>query len=189
MDYSSGSSVHGILRILEWAVIPFSRGSSQARDWTRSPTLHVHSLPPEPPGKPQNTGVGGLTLLQQIFPKPGTKLGSPAFQVDSLPAEHCQAPIKIKVLCCSCLVTKSCPTLCDLMVYSPPGSSVHGVLQARILEWVAIFFSRGSSQPRDQSKVSCTGRQILYHWETGKPQSFSAGGFYMTFKPHGNCTL
>ena len=47
------------------------------------------------------------------------------------------------------LVAQSCPTLCDPMYYSPPGSSVHGNLQARILEWVAIFFSRGSSQPRD----------------------------------------
>ena len=45
---------------------------------------------------------------------------------------------------------------------SPPGSSVHGILQGRILKWVAIPFSRGSSWPRDQTYVSCTGRQILY---------------------------
>ena len=44
-----------------------------------------------------------------------------------------------------------------------PGFSVHGILQARILEWVAIPFSRGSSQPRDRTWVSCIGRQILYH--------------------------
>ena len=48
-----------------------------------------------------------------------------------------------------CLAAQSCPTLCDPMDYSPPGSSVHGILQARILEWVAISSSRGSSQPRD----------------------------------------
>ena len=53
------------------------------------------------------------------------------------------------------LVTQSCPTLCDLTDYSPPGSSVHGILQARILEWVAIPFSRVSSPPRDQTQVSC----------------------------------
>ena len=47
------------------------------------------------------------------------------------------------------LVTQSCPTLCDSEDDSLPGSSVHGILQARILEWVAIPFSRGSSQPRD----------------------------------------
>ena len=45
-------------------------------------------------------------------------------------------------------VTQSCPTLCDPVDCSLPGSSVHGILQARILEWVAISFSRGSSQPR-----------------------------------------
>ena len=55
---------------------------------------------------------------------------------------------------------QSSPTLCNPMDYSPPGSSVHGVLQARILEWVAISSSRGSSQSKDGtcvSYVSCTG--------------------------------
>ena len=47
------------------------------------------------------------------------------------------------------LVAQSCPTLCDPMDCSPPGSSVHGVLQAEILEWVAVTFSRRSSRPRD----------------------------------------
>ena len=47
----------------------------------------------------------------------------------------------------ACLVVQSCPTLCNSMDYSPPGSSVHGILQARILEWVAISSSRRSSQP------------------------------------------
>ena len=56
----------------------------------------------------------------------------------------------------------ACPTLCDPMDCSLPGSSAHGVLQARILEWVAIPFSRGSSRPRDQTQVSCIYRQILY---------------------------
>ena len=50
---------------------------------------------------------------------------------------------------CCCLVAKSCPTLRDPMDCSPPGSSVHGISQARILEWVAIPFSRGSPRPRD----------------------------------------
>ena len=59
-----------------------------------------------------------------------------------------------------------CPTLCDPMDYSPPGSSVHGILQARTLEWVAMPSSRGSSQTRDQthvSHISYFGRWILYH--------------------------
>ena len=54
----------------------------------------------------------------------------------------------------ACTVTQSCPTLCNPMDCSPPGSPVHGILQARILEWVAISFSRGSSQPRDRTPVS-----------------------------------
>ena len=63
-------TVHGILqaRILEWVAFPFSRGSSQPRDWPRSPTLWSDSLPDEPQGKPKNTGVGRLSLLQGIFP-------------------------------------------------------------------------------------------------------------------------
>ena len=60
-----------------------------------------------------------------------------------------------------------CPTLCDPVDCSLPGSPVHGIFQARILEWVAISFSKASSQPRDQTWVS-HHRQILYHWVTQK---------------------
>ena len=57
------------------------------------------------------------------------------------------------------LVSQSCPTLCDPMDCSLPGSSVYGILQARILEWVAIPFSRGSSQLSNRTQVSrVTGR-------------------------------
>ena len=59
------------------------------------------------------------------------------------------------MLCMLCEVAQSCPTLCDPVDCSPPGSSVHGILEARILEWVAISFSRGSFRPRDQTQVSC----------------------------------
>ena len=58
---------------------------------------------------------------------------------------------------------QSCPTLCNPMDCSPPGSSVHGILQARILEWVAMPSSRDSSQPRDQTQVS----YLLLHWQAG----------------------
>ena len=51
------------------------------------------------------------------------------------------------------LVVQLCPTLFNLMDYSPPGSSVHGIFQARILEWLAISFSKESSQPRDRTHV------------------------------------
>ena len=54
-------------------------------------------------------------------------------------------------------VAQSCPTLCDPVGCSLPGFSVHGILQARILEWVTISFSRGSSQLRDRTWVSRIG--------------------------------
>ena len=58
-------------------------------------------------------------------------------------------------------VTQSCPIICNPVDCSPPGSSVHGFLQARLLEWVAISFSRGSSRPRGQTQVSCiAGRRF-----------------------------
>ena len=78
----------------------------------------------------------------------------------------------------ACLCPKSlqsCPTLCNFVDCSLPGSSVHGILQARILEWVAMPSSRGSSQPRDQARVSCISyidRQVLYHQcHLGSPTS------------------
>ena len=66
-----------------------------------------------------------------------------------------------------CMCGQLCPTLCYPMDCSPPGSSVHGIFQARILEWVAIAYSEGSSLPRDQtwvSCISCIDRQIRDHW-------------------------
>ena len=61
-------------------------------------------------------------------------------------------------------VTQSCPTLCDPVDYSLPGSSIHGIFQARMLEWVAISFSRRSSQPRDWSPVSCIAGRHFTLW-------------------------
>ena len=67
------------------------------------------------------------------------------------------------------LVKQLCPNLCDPMDCSSPGSSVHGISQARILEWVSISFSRGSSQPRDQTHVSCTAGKFFTAEPPGKP--------------------
>ena len=75
-------------------------------------------------------------------------------------------------------VAQSCPTLCNTMDCSPLGSSVHGISQARILEWVAISFSRGSSRLRDQTCVSCVGRRILYHWATWEAQCMYTYGWF-----------
>ena len=59
-------------------------------------------------------------------------------------------------MCTHAQLLQSCPALCNSMDCTPPGSSVHGLLQARILEWVAFSSCRGYSRPRDQTCVSCT---------------------------------
>ena len=137
MDYT----VHGFLqvRILKWVVaFPFSRGSSQPR----SSALQVDSLPVELPGKPKNTGVSSLSLLQQIFPTQESNRGllhcrrilyQLSYQ-ESLSRAAAAAAATAKSL-------QSCLTLCDPIDGSPPGSPVPGILQARTLEWVAISFS------------------------------------------------
>ena len=71
-----------------------------------------------------------------------------------------------------------CNVLCDPIDYSLPGSSVHGILQARTLEWVAISFSMGSSWPKDQTYISCIGKWILYHWATGGSRYMLQDDFY-----------
>ena len=62
----------------------------------------------------------------------------------------------------------TCPSLWNPMDYSLPSLSVHGIFQARILEWVVLSFSRRSSWPRDRTCISCMGRWILYHCTTQK---------------------
>ena len=74
-----------------------------------------------------------------------------------------------KDITCMCVDTQSCQTLWDSMDCSLPGSSVHGLFQTRLLEWVAISFSRESSWPKvwaHVSGISCIVRRILYHWAT-----------------------
>ena len=71
--------------------------------------------------------------------------------------------------CVHAKLLQSCLTLCDRMDCNPPGSSIHGILQARILQWATMPSSRGSSWARDQTQVSyvsCISRQILYLWAT-----------------------
>ena len=82
---------------------------------------------------------------------------------------HWQSVLWLRAFTAGCVHTKLfqlCLTLCNLMVCSPPGSSVHGILQARILEWVAMPSSRGATWPRDQNCISYIfwiGRQVLYY--------------------------
>ena len=79
----------------------------------------------------------------------------------------------VPAVCTLCLalyvhteLLQSCPTLCDPMDYSPQGSSVHGILQTRILEWFAMPLSRGSSWPRDWTHVSCIADWLFALWAT-----------------------
>ena len=68
---------------------------------------------------------------------------------------------------------QSCPTLCNPVDFSPPGSSVHGILQARILEWVAMPSSRGSSRPRGPTRVSCIAGGFFIAMPPEKPHMYT----------------
>ena len=104
-------------RILEWVAFPFSRGSSQPR----SPTLQADSLPAEPQQKPKNTGVGSLSLLQQIFPTQELNQ-SPALQEDSLPTELSGKPSYL----CICIKLIHLPQMITT-VSSFPSTSSHSL--------------------------------------------------------------
>ena len=86
-----------------------------------------------------------------------------------------------QMICC-CLVAKLCPTLFDPMDCDPPGSSVHGISAARILEWIAISFSRASCPPRDLLHWQA-GSLPLRHQGTGNSESHSVGSD--SLQPHG----
>ena len=130
-----------------------------------SDSLWFHGLQPFPllcpwdsPGK--NTGVGYHFLLQEIS-WPGDQTGSAALQADSLPTEPLAKPKwKWKLLSC-------------VLLFATPWTIVHGILQTRILEWVAIPFSRGSSQIRDQTQVSHIARGFFTRWATREAQNVS----------------
>ena len=82
-------------------------------------------------------------------------------------------------------VAQSCPTLCDPVDCNLPGSSIHGILQASILAWVAISFSRRSSRPRDWTRVSCLAGRRFNLWATREVylffiKFFSQLGYYIT---------
>ena len=84
---------------------------------------------------------------------------------------------------CVCSVTQSCPALCSSKdLRSPSGSSVHGIFQARILEWVAISFSRRSSPPRDWTHVSCIVSKLFIDWATREAHCTVLINFISYFK-------
>ena len=109
----------------------------------------------------QNTGVGSSSRLQGIFWTQVSHIARGCFT--SWATREAQILHWTKS---ESEVAQSCPTLCDPMDCSLPGFSVHGIFQARVLEWVAISFSRGSSWPRDRPQVSCIAGRRFTLWAT-----------------------
>ena len=110
-----------------------------------------------------NTGVGYHFLLQGVFP---TQELNPCLLLGRWIPYHWATWEALHYNVCAKSL-QSYPTLCHHKDRRLSGSSVYGILQARILEWVSMPYSRGSFQPKDQtcvSSVSCVGRWILYHW-------------------------
>ena len=96
------------------------------------------------------------------LPDPGIERRSPALQADTLPSEP---PGKL------------CPTLCDTVDFSLPGTSLHGILQARVLEWVAISFSRDLPDPGIEPGSPTSEADALTSEPPGKPHQFSSVQF------------
>ena len=106
----------------------------------------------------------GLYLFSAKLLKPHLSFNWHHRQDKSLPDTPTSYSLKVKVL-----VAQSGPTFCNPMDCSPPGSSVRGILQARILEWVAMPFSRGSSLPRDWTQGVCIAGRLFITEPSGKP--------------------
>ena len=96
------------------------------------------------------------------------------------------ALLSVRVCVCVCLTTQMCSTLSSPMDCSSPGFSVHGISQARILEWVAIFYFRRSSQPRNWTPVDSIGRWTLNHWAIWEISFLFFGILVKTKKADGN---
>ena len=141
----------------------------------------VHHGPPEAqvtvptrdPGPASCSRMDMQPTRAQVFPSPFPLILNNSNRLTSCRTWYILKSITpVCILpCYYCLVAQSCLT--ESPDCSPPGLSVHGILQARMLEWVAAAFSSGSSWPRNRtcvSCVSCIGRWILYHWTTWETQ-------------------
>ena len=94
------------------------------------------------------------------------------FPFPGLPSNYQFSSTDLQNLKNFCLVAQLCLTICDSLNYGPPGSSVHGDFQARILDWVAVAFSRGSSQPWDRTQVSLSSGRFFTIWATREAQEY-----------------
>ena len=227
MDYT----VHGILQA--WSGEPFPSPGNLPNSEIEfgSPTFQADSLPAKPQGKPKNTWVGNLSLLQGIFQTPESNRDGLHWRLILYQLSYEGSPGKVfwtikialkvsvhahkfffffsylyfiplfslsrnklnylficflfeRLFAWSNMIlgiswhfghAQSCLTLCDPTDHSPPGSSVHRIFQARIWKWVVIFYSKGSSQPRDWTMHPLH----LLHWQQivtlshGKPFSWN----------------
>ena len=153
-----GFSVHGILqaRSLKWVAISFSRESSPPTNQTHVSCIAVRLFT-------------NSAKREEIWESCGRQLYW----------GHFWGRGRERIYLCVCVCVCVCVhALCHSVVSdslqpldcSPPGSYTHGIFQARILEWTAISYSRGSSWPRDRTHIFCISRQILYHCkESGNP--------------------
>ena len=143
-------------------------GSGFYRLLSRRPRIggHLRAGPLLSPALPQDCSAGSLANLRcptcntspaLPLPKPSVEAQSKSpltFRVSAMAHIGATGFLPVPPSVCE-LVLQSCLTLRNPMDCSPPGSSVHGILQARIREWIAIPFSRGSFRPRDRTRVSC----------------------------------
>ena len=128
--------------------------------------------------------------MLQTFPEESCSWPFTAFNlIDSL-SVYCFSLCFLLCCLCMCWVAQSCPTLSNATDWSPPGSCIHGIFQARILEWVATSYSRGSSQPRDWSHVSyisCIDYSPL--WHLGSPKLIIGLCFCIRWEPIDYCVI
>ena len=136
---SMNYTVHGVLqaRILEWITVPSPGDLPNPGMEPRCPTLQGNSLPAEPQGMPNNTSMGSLSLLQQVFPSQELNQGLLHCRLILYQLSYQGSPDNVITLERKSEVAQSCPALCDPMDCSLSGSSVYGIFQARVLEWIA----------------------------------------------------
>ena len=149
----------------------FHRGA-WALDTTLNSLIHEAACLPSLSGMWFSfTGMAGIFCCRNPLEAWGER-GYPGQVTSPFPTSHTRERDPLTgasdwlAVCVRVKSLQSCPTLCNLMDCSLPGSAVHGILQAKVLEWVAMPSSRGSSPPRDQTHVSCVsfiGRWVLDH--------------------------
>ena len=162
--------------VITWLVVHWSRVYPTVITWLRGAD-HVtvpSVIKQRDAAQSESSAARFRSWSMKRCPSPGkADHVCPSLPVQVLRAPACMSmPVQVhlcQLLDFLCMCAKSLqlyPTLCDLMDCSLLGSSVHGILQARILEWLTMASSRGSSHPRDRTQVSyisCIGRWVPYH--------------------------